>query len=248
MRVIPTEASPVYKFSFGVTLFLLAAGALLGVIDSVREGSIPPGIRINRLESADRLFAEGRFEEAAAEYRTAAAVMPGDFEAWSKLGSCMDRLGRAEESLAAYRQAWAVRPRNPQTNNNYGIALVRAGRLDEAEERYRRAIALDPAQLDARINLGALMLRRGRPDEARKLFTEAIEADPSYAPARGAMGATEAGAGNFVAAEAHFAEAARLDPSVASYARDLQRVRAEIRTRAGGADREPEAEGAGRPE
>lgn len=227
MRFLP-DAPPVYRIVFAGTLALLGVGAIFGVIHSAKRGQIPPGIVFNRLENADRLLAAGSFEEAAAEYRTGVSVSPTDFEAWSKLGRCMQRMGRSEESLTAYREAWNLMPGLATTNNNLGTALGRVGETREAEKFYRRAITLDPGRQDARINLGALMLGRGRREEARALFLEALAADPGYAPAHGAMGALEAGAGNFEAAELRFAEALRLAPGNTGYARDLARVRADL--------------------
>jgi tetratricopeptide (TPR) repeat protein len=71
-----------------------------------------------RILTGDRLRGAGRVSEAAAEYRAAAELEPGNAYAHAQLGFCLRRLGEAEPALEALGRAFLADPANPYTRSS----------------------------------------------------------------------------------------------------------------------------------
>jgi tetratricopeptide (TPR) repeat protein len=108
----------------------------------------------------DALVKEGRYEEAAEEFRQVLS-RSDDLEAAVQLAQIHMRQGRFGEAIPLFNQALAVRPDDSRTLGSLGIALASTGRLDEAIAAFERAVAADPQNSNARANLArALSMRR----------------------------------------------------------------------------------------
>lgn len=118
-----------------------------------------PGLALARAGHGDALRDAGRYEEAAGEYRAAAALAPGDGGILVRLGNSEAQLGRAAEAIGAYGRALAVNPRDALARANLGITYAEAGRYEEAEAQYRALLGLDPGLAS---ELGARIARRPR--------------------------------------------------------------------------------------
>ena len=55
-----------------------------------------------------------RLPEAAAQFRAASALSPGEAEPWHNLGKTLDRMGRRREALAALKRAAEISPADAQ--------------------------------------------------------------------------------------------------------------------------------------
>jgi tetratricopeptide (TPR) repeat protein len=97
------------------------------------------------LRDADALFAAGRFVEAAALFKDASLVRPGDAAILHALGTALHESGNPEAAINAYRDALAVAPRRIETWHNLGSALQAIGDVEAALDAYARAYAIDPA-------------------------------------------------------------------------------------------------------
>ncbi len=79
---------------------------------------------------------QGRFAEAAVQYRAATKLEPGRYQGHYNLAKVLDRLGRPAEALAEHREA----VRLGRTCNfciiALGLTLVSAGRTDEALKEF----------------------------------------------------------------------------------------------------------------
>jgi len=99
---------------------------------------------------ATGLFAAGRFTEAAALFREACGVRPGDPTLLHALGTALHEAGHPAEAVDAYRAALAAAPDPAAPGHvaswhNLGSALQATGDLDAAMAAYARAYATDPA-------------------------------------------------------------------------------------------------------
>jgi tetratricopeptide (TPR) repeat protein len=94
---------------------------------------------------AAKLFAAGRFREAAALFRGGCGVRPGDPVLLHALGTALHEAGQPAEAVGAYRAALAVAPARAATWHNLGSALQATGDLDGALLAYAQAYAADPA-------------------------------------------------------------------------------------------------------
>ncbi|HEY1378113.1 MAG TPA: tetratricopeptide repeat protein [Gemmataceae bacterium] len=95
---------------------------------------------------ADRLFAAGRFDEAAAIYQDP-----------SRRGAALFRAGNFKDAAAAFAAA-----ATPEAAFDRGNALVMLGKYDDAVKSYDRALALRPGWADAADNRAVAVVRRDR--------------------------------------------------------------------------------------
>lgn len=135
-----------------------------------RALSIDPSLVVARMNSGKLLFGWRLFAEALDEFEAAAALAPGDPDAWCSRAGALRELGRLEESLEAARRALTLRPDFVEAAINLGNAYLKLDRMEEALDAYRRASA---ARSDCAAALcgEALALRNlGRLEEALVAF------------------------------------------------------------------------------
>lgn len=115
----------------------------------------------------NRLYAQGRYEEALAAYDRAAEQAPGDPTVAYNRALALHRLERYDESFravtAALNDATGV-PLATRMEYTAGNAAVALERLTEARDRYVAALRLTPDDADAKANL-ELLLTRVSPDQ-----------------------------------------------------------------------------------
>ena len=121
-------------------------------------------------------YADGRIEEAVAEYRHAVRCDSRLSPAWYNMGVALMQAGRFDDAEHAYRRTLRFSPNQPETHNNLGILLQSTGRRKEAMQHYRAAARLRPGFYEPRFNLGCLLQDTGKLEEARVVF-EALLAD-----------------------------------------------------------------------
>jgi tetratricopeptide (TPR) repeat protein len=98
-----------------------------------------------RINLAGILASQGKYSEAATEFRTALDEMPVHWQARSNLGDCLLAMGQVDEAVNQYR--WACRivgGRSAIVWHRLGVALARARHSDEALNAYRQAVRLKP--------------------------------------------------------------------------------------------------------
>ena len=138
-------------------------GAALVVLAALLAGAAAAQ---DPLETAQRLVAEGRLEEAIPHLDRARSANPGDPAPLWMLAVARLRLGNLPE---AARLAAEFADRVPESPNGLllqGAALSALGRLEEAEAALREALRRDPAHPEARRDLAIVLGRRGRREEA----------------------------------------------------------------------------------
>ncbi|MBI3564608.1 MAG: tetratricopeptide repeat protein [Elusimicrobia bacterium] len=152
------------------------------------------------------LAGRGRWEEAAAAYRSPA----GRARAFA-------RLGRAADAEREYRAALAAAPGDADARHGLGVLLLERGRLDEARTEFEAVLRADPARAEARVDLGLVLSRAGRRREAEEQFRRALyDADAATkALAHHDWGNALSDEGRLAAALPHYREAARLAPALA---------------------------------
>jgi Ca-activated chloride channel family protein len=144
-----------------------AVAAIL--LASALAGGGPAG----EIERANRLYAEGKFEEAAEIYRSVQADLPASAIPAVNLGAASLKAGNAVEASSAFRKAEetagdaAVRG---QAAYGLGAALVASGDLGGALESFKRAVELLPDDEDAKWNYEVTKrrLEEAKEDESSK--------------------------------------------------------------------------------
>jgi Tfp pilus assembly protein PilF len=132
---------------------------------------------------ANKLYAGGKFAEAAEAYEEAIRLDPANWGYKLNLGLSYKKAGRADEALAAFRAAAELNPESYSANKETGEALARSGLFAEAKPYYEKAVALSPDDPDAHYNLGVCLVSTGDPEAALLHFQAAVGLKPDYAEA-----------------------------------------------------------------
>ncbi len=140
---------------------------------------------------AEVLFAEGRFDEAAAVCRKALALKPDHADLWHNLGVAELRAGRPAEAARAFARAAQAGERSAEKLLGLGIALANAGRLDDAIIVFRELVRAHPQSASGWLNLGIAYGKHGWIKEAQAAFRQALALDPDSEAARAALETVE---------------------------------------------------------
>jgi tetratricopeptide (TPR) repeat protein len=141
-----------------------------------------PGSYHVRLIQAEALEAQGRFAEAAHEYREILKIAP-------RISDINYRLGRA-----------IVRT---QATANTDL---------EAQAAFRKELETNPFHVAALTEIGEIHLRKAEREEASRLFTEAVRLQPGYPPARVGLAKVLIGEKQWAKALEHLELAAKIAP------------------------------------
>lgn len=110
--------------------------------------------------------AERRYPEAAAAYREALAMRPGDDEIRTRLARVLSWHGEQEEAASLYRGVLARHPDDQETRAALARVLSWQRRFDEARELYGQALHADPKNLEARRGLAEVAHWQGNRADA----------------------------------------------------------------------------------
>jgi Flp pilus assembly protein TadD len=176
-------------------------------------------------DSAERLFAAGRYEDAAAAYTQLIERAPADPTLHIRRASAWAALGRADDALADLDEAVALNPRLATAYHERGALLLGLGRDVDALRDLDRAVRLAPTAA-AYADRASALFRLSRDEEARRDYARALELDPELPAVHFNLGVLEARRGDFREAVPHLLRAARLgfEPAVAA----LEQARQEL--------------------
>lgn len=129
-----------------------------------------------QFNQAVRLQQEGKFSEAADEYRAILKLKPDYAEAHANLGVVLARLGKYEEATQAYEAAYKLAPHLTPILLNLGIAHYRAGQFAKAVEVFPQFLEKNPTVIQARQLYGLSLAAVGKDDEAIKQLEPTLDA------------------------------------------------------------------------
>lgn len=127
---------------------------------------------------AGRLFMEGRFEEAAAEFEESIRIDPTYAKDYIFLGLCRQWADRHEEALAAYRKALTLDPSSPEAHIYIGLLTAEP---EKKLAHYRQALRLDPRSFLAWNALGIFYAQKGEFEKAERSWEKALRLKPGFA-------------------------------------------------------------------
>ncbi|HEX8161267.1 MAG TPA: tetratricopeptide repeat protein [Pyrinomonadaceae bacterium] len=194
---------------------LIAGGATRGGTDEASA----------RVASGTDLFNEGKYAEAAAELKRAAALEPAWFRAQYRLGMAYEAAGNYKDAAAAYAKAVALKPEPVFDGSeeviiyakyNLANSLALSGQHAAAVEAYHRLIDDLPAPLSKPYyNLGLSHVALDQRAEAAEAFKKAIEINADYAEAHYNLGLLDSRDERYDEAAAEFARAIKSKPDYA---------------------------------
>jgi tetratricopeptide (TPR) repeat protein len=132
---------------------------------------------------AHTLSAQGRFAEAAAEFRSALARKPDYPEALNGLANVAASQHNYQTAVDLYGRSLAVQPGNAIVRTNLANALAASGKSASAEREYRTAVESDPSSSSARLGLALLLARVGKLQQAESECLEILQLEPNHAAA-----------------------------------------------------------------
>jgi tetratricopeptide (TPR) repeat protein len=112
------------------------------------------------------LAAQGKFEEAAQNYRAALRIDSTSALTWFNFGNLWMQTNKPPYAYGYWKKALQYNPRLPGARRNLGLLLIQAGRLDEAEAELRSYIALESDEArraEIRRDLNRIEQLRNRP-------------------------------------------------------------------------------------
>jgi len=141
---------------------------------------IHPRTQDESLRAAVSAESEGKYSEAAAQYREMLEHYKGTPLVWTNLGNAQMQLGQKEDAESSFRKALELEPGFRDALNNLAWLLFQEKRYPEAESLARRAVAENgPDSYLVLDTLARILAARGACDEAAKTFRQAIDAVPA---------------------------------------------------------------------
>ena len=142
------------------------------VLDRVRSALL---VRIAERNTADiKPLPDGLLN-----FQRALELDPCDWEAASKCGIALHKIGRFQEAYAYFDLCNELQPDHAQSLYLRGRALLDLGRLPEALADTQRAHELDPTRDDICNNIGAILRSQGYEERALPWFEKALRLQPN---------------------------------------------------------------------
>ena len=197
----------------------------------------PDTVKTNEAESDDidkatelvnrgtKLLAQGKIDEAVAEYKEAARLSPEDEDMHYNLALALARQGQRKAAKAEYLEALRIYPDYTEAHNNLGNLLVAEGKFDDAITHFKDALKISSDNASAHNNLGNALARQGKFTDAILCFREALRLSPDYLEARYNLASTYLGQKRIDEAISELTEILQRHPNFAPAQRRLSEAR-----------------------
>jgi Flp pilus assembly protein TadD len=173
------------------------------------------------------LAAQGKIDQAAAQFRSILDLDPSNREARESLADQLAAQERFDEAAIEYERV-AAEVSRPGLELKLGMALQGANRLEAARRRFERALALDARSALAHRNLAEIAWEGGAAEEAVRHAEAALGLDPDDAATHNFLGVVLASTGRLPEAVVQFREALRIEPSNVRARENLARAEREL--------------------
>ncbi len=137
---------------------------------------------------ANRLFTQGKRDEAIESYEKAIAIKPDWAEAYGNIGSARSQQGDLDAAIANYLQAVALKPELEVLHFNLGNSYLQQNKYEEAITYYQNTLKIKPDWAEVHANLGSCFSMQGRLEEALTSYQQALAFKPDWAEVYCRMG------------------------------------------------------------
>lgn len=137
------------------------------------------------------LTAQGRVDDAVAEFRALVDAFPSMIGPRERLADTLLLRGTPEEAIVQYRELLHRQPSRFEWHLRLAQALGLTGRADESAAYAEIAVTLQPRSAVAHNTFGVARAMQGRLDDAMTHFRESLAIDPGYADARSNLARAE---------------------------------------------------------
>lgn len=170
------------------------------------------------------LVANGKRDEARAQYNEAVKLDPKNIAALLSLGSLDSLEGHFKDAAGRYQAVLKQDPHNAAAMTELGRLAIRQGDKDEATRWFQRAIAAAPQSPNAYAGLVMMYTRTREFDKAVGVAKQFVKANPNNPAALNTLGAVELNAGHHAEALPPLQKAVNLAPKVSLYRINLARA------------------------
>jgi tetratricopeptide (TPR) repeat protein len=147
----------------------------------------PSSFRVNQL-SAEILEIDGKYSEAAAEYRKAIAKSPSSLNLHFRLGRAVLLQSHEPAALTEARKEFeaelVLNPSDAAAEFQVGQTLTAEQKNGDAAKRFERALELNPDFAEAGVALAKIRLQEKKTPEAIRLLEHAVQLQPKNEAAR----------------------------------------------------------------
>lgn len=144
------------------------------VLSPLASGNDPDALNAYGIALAD----EGKFDDAAQQFRRVLQLDPNNAPALQNLGVVALRRDDVRSAQDFLTRALELNARLPLALNTLGVVFARQGDSARAVESWKRAVAVDPRQYDALYNIGLVEGRAGHVAEAREALSRFVATAP----------------------------------------------------------------------
>lgn len=156
VRKIPSIKRPVKSRITGKRYRCLhSAVFILTAVILAHSPAVKAESPVQKNREGNRLFTEGKFEEAEKAYLEAQVKSPGKPEILYNLGNSLVKQGKYPQGIQALQQSADKGNKQIKTDSLYntGHALYSMGDYKSSAESFIEALKLDPEDMDAKHNL-----------------------------------------------------------------------------------------------
>jgi predicted O-linked N-acetylglucosamine transferase (SPINDLY family) len=136
----------------------------------------------------NRLFSQGKRNEAIESYEKAIAIKPDWAEAYGNIGSAQSQQGNLDAAIAYYQKAVALKPELEVLHFNLANSFLQQYKYEEAITNYQNTLKIKPDWPEVHANLGSCFSMLGRLEEALASYQQALVLKPDWAEVYCRMG------------------------------------------------------------
>jgi tetratricopeptide (TPR) repeat protein len=155
---------------------------------------------------------DGRFAEAAENYRRALEADPQYAIAHNNLGVALYHSGERDRAVDAFRDALRANAGFVKARLNLGLLLTKSRRFQLALEAYKQVLVTEPESPLAWNGVGLVLSELRKFEDARNSFARAIQARPRFAEAHYNLSFTLSTLGDHEGALRETKRALEIDP------------------------------------
>ncbi len=186
---------------------------LLLVLGGLVSGCRPPGPRA--LLKGKALLEKGKFEQAAAELRTATLLLKTNAIAFTYLGLALHQSGQLREAETAYQRALALDHQLTDARFDLGCLYLEENKLEQAKSELTAFTLRRPDSPEGWIQLGTAQLRSREGLAAERSFSQALRLKPPDPECLSGIGLAKVQRNHPVEAVQWFRNALKVQPDYA---------------------------------
>jgi tetratricopeptide (TPR) repeat protein len=171
-----------------------------------------------------RALDEGRWADAATDFRKGIDLAPSEPSLRHKLGTALAMTGDARGAAEQFEEVTRRWPRFSKAQYSLGVILAASGRYREAIERFTAAVKSDPTYAAAELQWAEALRVSGHAGESLPHYEQAMKLDPRIAQARLGYAMALAGLNRYQEARAQLTEGVKIYPNQPEFAATMARL------------------------